>query len=58
MSIVASAWASVLGMFVWAAYLYFHWSGVDTLPMPGVLRRRRKQECSFLKKRTKKLLVL
>lgn len=40
MSIVASAWASVLGMFAWAAYLYFHWSGVDTLPMPWRLTGR------------------
>jgi hypothetical protein len=33
MGYAATAWAIVLGMFVWAAYLYFHWAGVDALPM-------------------------
>lgn len=32
-SYVAAAWGIVAGMFAWAAYLYFHWSGVDSLPM-------------------------
>lgn len=30
---VASAWGIVAGMFAWEVYLYFHWSGVDSLPM-------------------------
>ena len=33
MGYVAAAWAIVLGMFVWAAYLYVHWAGADALPM-------------------------
>jgi hypothetical protein len=40
MGYVAAAWAVVLGMFVWATYLYFHWSGAAALPMQWGLTGR------------------
>jgi hypothetical protein len=40
MGYVAAAWMIVLGMFLWAVYLYFHWAGVDALPMQWGLSGR------------------